>query len=262
MNEQVFSVFILGTLLLTVLTISLGLFLLAHKRRQEQNKIEKQQLEFNYQNDLLQTRLEEQEKSMTLISEEIHDNIGQVLGLTKMNLYNVISYVEKDEGKAFGKIVEDLLTQAINDLRHISHSLNSDLLHERGLDSSLEREITYLQESTQIQCSFVVEGSTYPLAKEKNVLVFRIVQESLQNILKHADASHLALSLSYSPETLTIKISDDGKGFDTEAAKESNSLGLRNIRNRAKLLRADLQIDSHHGLGTTLVLKIPCNFSV
>ena len=260
MNEhQIFFAFILGTLLLTVFTISLGLFLIEHKRKQKENKLEKQQLEFNYKNDLLKTRLEEQEKSMTLISEEIHDNISQVLGLSKMYLHNIMTHVETSEGRAFGAMSEKLLSQAIDDLRHISHSLNSELLQEMGLHNSLEREITFLQETTPIYCSFNISGETFKFEKEKNVIIHRIVQEALQNAVKHSGASRLNLFMQYHSLSLTITIQDDGKGFDITLARESNSLGLRNIQNRADLLRAELLIETEPEAGTKISVTIPYN---
>jgi signal transduction histidine kinase len=239
--------------------LSLGLFLIEHKRKQKKNRLEKQQLEFDYKNDLLRTRLEEQDKSMTLISEEIHDNIGQVLGLAKMYLHNLISHVHTKEGRSYGAMAEDLLSTALNDLRHISHSLNSELLQKSGLDNSLEREVTFLQETTEICCSFNVTGLPYKLEKEKNVLIFRVVQETLQNAVKHSEAKNLELLLHYGAEDLTITVKDDGKGFDIDSARENNSLGLRNIHNRADLLRARLKIETHPGSGTTLVLSVPNN---
>ena len=258
MNEhQIFFAFILGTLLLTILTLSLGLFLFEHKKRQRANNARQMQLELNYRNELLKTRLEEQEKSMTLISEEIHDNIGQVLGLTKMYLHNALPYLKDAEAQNYGRMAEELITSAIGDLRNISHSLNSELLQRMGLVNALEREITFLQETTNMNCSFTVTGGRFDLAKERNVLLYRIVQEALQNAVKHSSARSLQLTLSYSQDELLICVIDDGKGFNVPEAWESNSLGLRSILNRANLLRAKLAIESTPEAGTTLTLSVP-----
>lgn len=260
MNEQqIFFAFLLGTLLLTIFTISLGIFLIEHKRKQKENQLEKQKLEYDYKNALLKTRLEEQEKSMTLISEEIHDNIGQVLGLSKMYLHNVLTHVHTEDGKNFGSMAEQLLAQAIKELRHISHSLNSELLEKTGLDNSIEREITFLQETTSIYCSFQSSGTPYKFGREKNVIIFRIAQEALQNAVKHSEAGRIGLSLDYQPNRLVMIIQDDGRGFDIAAAEGNNSLGLRNIRTRSALLHADIDIRTTPRKGTTIELSIPFN---
>ena len=260
MNEQqIFLAFVLGTTLLTALTLSLGLFLFAHKKKQARNQLEKQQLEFAYQTELLRARLEEQEKSMTLLSEEIHDNIGQVLGLAKMYLYRITGLVQDPETAGYGNVAMELLSNAINDLRHISHSLNGELLSRSGLENALEREITYLQETTEMRCLFSIEGNPFDLRKERNILVFRIVQEALQNAVKHSGARTITLMLDYLQEELSIEITDDGRGFEVSKAQESNSLGIRNIQNRANLLNAGLSLRSEAGQGTRLELRIPRN---
>lgn len=119
-EKWLFLLFILGTILLTIFAISIAVLLFIHKQRQVRHKT-----------DLLKTRLEEQEQSMTLISEEIHDNVGQVLGLARMYIHNLSRQVTTPEGEALSTKINDLMTKAIADLRHISHSLNSDLL-EKG----------------------------------------------------------------------------------------------------------------------------------
>jgi two-component system NarL family sensor kinase len=245
-EHNLFILFSLGTILLTIFAISITVLLLIHKRRQVRHK-----------NELLNIRLQEQEQSMLLISEEIHDSVGQVLSLAKMSLHNIAKHIHDDAGHMLVKRTNELLSTAISDLRHISHSLNSDLIQQKGLSGALEGEIIHLEETTNIFCSFEETGCSFELSKEQNVLAFRIIQEALQNVIKHAEATHLLLSIMYGENTVDISIEDNGKGFDPESSKKNNSIGLRNIRNRAKLLRADLKINSAEGKGTTMKIRIP-----
>jgi two-component system, NarL family, sensor kinase len=252
-EDQIFILFILGTLLLTIFTISLGAFLVVHKRRQHKNKLEKQQLE----TELIKTRLEEQEKSLKLLSEEIHDNVVQVLGLSKMYLHNVSRFLQEEEGSKFLGEARDLLSKAITELRDISHSINSDLLYETGLAASMERELNYLQDTTTLRCTLDIEGKPFLLEKEKNLLIFRMVQESIQNAVKHSGATSLSLFMKYSEELLEIIVEDNGSGFDLASARERNTLGLRNIHNRTQILRGNLHINSEINKGTKVHLKVP-----
>lgn len=245
-EKWLFLLFILGTILLTIFAISIAVLLFIHKQRQVRHKT-----------DLLKTRLEEQEQSMTLISEEIHDNVGQVLGLARMYIHNLSRQVTTPEGEALSGKINDLMTKAITDLRHISHSLNSDLLEKVGLAESMEREVYYLHETSDINSDFHKAGEVFLLNREQNLLVFRIVQETLQNIVKHAGATRVSLGLEYTTEAMVITIEDNGKGFDTEEAENSHSLGFRNMKNRAKLLKAQLDITSEAGKGSLLKLNIP-----
>lgn len=126
-----------------------------------------------------------------------------------------------------------------------------------GLAESLEREVYYLHETSDINSDFHTEGEIFLLNREQNLLVFRIVQETLQNIVKHAEATRVSLTLEYTLESLIITIEDNGRGFDTEEADKSHSLGFRNMKNRAKLLKAQLDITSEAGKGSLLKLNIP-----
>lgn len=258
MTEQyIIVVYFIGTILLTIFAISLVVLLVIQKQRQAKSKMEKQALEFKHQTDLLTTRLEVQEQSMTLISEEIHDNVGQLLGLTKMYLFRLSDHLADDTGRGLLDDSKELVSKAIGDLRHISHSLNSELLQEIGLIPSLEREMEFMRSNSDMDCRFQVMGKVVPLSREQNLLLFRIVQEVMQNVQKHAQANKLELTLFFGDEELLMDITDNGVGFDPAAVIRNESLGMRNIRNRAKLLGAELEITSSPGNGTMVHLCIP-----
>lgn len=257
MNEKyLLTLYLIGTLVLTLFAVSLVVFLVVHKQRQAKYKLEKQELEFRHEKDMLQLRLDVKEQSMTLISEEIHDNVGQLLSLTRMYVASLGAYVTDPLGKDMVSKSTNLVAKAIEDLRHISHSLNSDLIQRVGLVPFLEREVEYLGDSSTVKCSLTVTGVPRELEREQNLLIFRIVQESIQNVIKHAEAEHLDVRLDFEPEKLAITIHDDGKGFDLEKARKSESLGLRNIYNRANLLRGTIHIESAPGTGSTIYLVI------
>ena len=259
MNEHLFSLYLFGSLLLGLFAITLTVFLIIQKQRQTKNKLEKQRLRFEHQSELLNTRLEVQEQSMTLLSEELHDNIGQLLGLTKMYISSFKKKLEAPEDVAMVKRTEDLVSKIIGDVRHISHSLNSDLIRKEGLVQMLERDIDHIRDSSGLSCSLQVDGSPYSFTPEQDLLLYRIIQESLQNVLKHADATELSVTALYTSKELSIKITDNGKGFDTAEAEKSQSLGMRNIANRAALLKASLHITSQPGAGSTIEITIPAN---
>lgn len=257
MTEYLFPLYVLGSLLLTLFAITLSVVLVIQKQRQKRNLLEKQMMEQQHQQELLSTRLNVQEQSMTLVSEEIHDHIGQLLALTKMRLTSAIVKTANEESKELIVRSRELLEQIINDLRHITHSLNSDLIHKMGLIQLLQRDIEYLNDSTNLDCSLNLKGEHNSFTPEQNLLIYRIIQETIQNILKHAEASLLTIDLIFDTATTQVIISDNGVGFNVEAAKENNSLGLRNIFNRAKILNADLEIKSD-STGSILEMRIPC----
>ena len=257
MDEYLFPLYLFGSLLLSLFAITLTVFLIMHRQRQTKNAIEKQRLKFEHQSELLNTRLEVQEQSMTLLSEELHDHIGQLLGLTKMYLLSFKQKLEAPEDLVMFKRTQDLLSKAINDVRHISHSLNSDLIRKEGLAQMLERDLDHIRDSAGLACSLEVDGTPYAFTPEQDLLIYRILQESLQNVLKHAEATQLTVTASYQPQELRIRIADNGKGFNTSETEKSKSLGLRNIKSRAALLKAQLNVTSRPGEGSDIVLVIP-----
>jgi signal transduction histidine kinase len=256
-NEKyLLTLYLIGTMTLTLFAISLVVFLVVHKQRQSKFRLEKQELQFRYEKDMLQLRLDVKEQSMTLISEEIHDNVGQLLSLTRMYVASLGAYVTDPQGKDMVVKSTNLVAKAIEDLRHISHSLNSDLIQRMGLVTFLEREMEYLGDSATVKCTLTVTGTPRELEREQNLLISRIVQESIQNVVKHAEATRLDVTLAFDPAQLAITIKDDGKGFDLEQARKSESLGLRNIYNRAHLLRGTIDIQSAPGAGSSIHLVI------
>ncbi|HTN46321.1 MAG TPA: ATP-binding protein [Flavipsychrobacter sp.] len=256
MNEYLLPLFIFGSIVLMLFAISLTALLMMQRRRQINHILEKENLEIAHKNELLTTRLEVQERSMTLISEEIHDNVGQLLTLSRTYLSMLKQQGNEQTNTNLVNRTFELVTNAITDLRHISHGLNGKLISETGLVQFLEKDVEHIAATPGLSCSLNVEGNYYSLSHEQNLLVYRITQESIQNVLKHAQADKLGIILTYQEDRLEVKITDNGKGFETEGLNYE-SLGLRNMFLRAKLLNGDLKIVSSLGSGTQILLYIP-----
>lgn len=234
------------------------LLLLRTKRRQQQHILEKARLQHRFQHELLQSRLEVQEQSFKNVSEEIHDNVGQVLTLVKMHLYKI---GQKAEGPLQADVsrTNELLSKAINDLRTISHTLNNTFVSKAGLLESLEKELDYIGSAKGVVCRLDVAGEPYPLGGEQELMVFRIVQEALGNALKHGAPAEITIHCHFLPDALKIRIGDDGCGFEP-AGIASSGIGLDNMQERARLLQGSLQIRSAPGKGTDVELSIKTNY--
>lgn len=249
-------VFILGSLLLTLFAFFLILYVVLQKRREYRFILDKQQMEHRYANELLQSRIEVQEEALRHFSEEIHDNVGQVLSLTKMQLHGIAEKATDMTIRRNAQQGTELLTRAITDLRNISHTANGGLILNIGLLESIKKEVNYISSAKNISCNFKVEGEPFPLGSEKELLVFRIIQESLANAIKHGMPEQLELTLKYRPGSFHVTVSDNGMGFDVSAVN-GGGLGLSNIKLRAGLLEGDLNILSARETGTTVSLDMP-----
>jgi signal transduction histidine kinase len=218
-----------------------------------------EKLKSDFEKNLLRTRLEIQEQTFQVISREIHDNITLSLTLAKLNLNTFdFRHNEKSVYKINSSI--DLVSKAISDLTDISKSINSDIIVNQGLITALEQEIGKLKKLNSFNITYIISGEPVYMDAQRELFIFRIVQEAFNNILKHAQPKTVRLKLYYGSKQLKVTVSDDGKGFTFENAdsvKHICSSGLRNIHKRAELLNGKCFIKSSPDLGTTINVLIP-----
>ena len=222
-------------------------------RTQQNNLILKQNL---LQQQLLETRLEIQEATFNAISTEIHDNVGQVLSLAKVQI-NIIQ--ESDTlNKDILDHVKENITTALSDLRDIAGSLNSERIRYSSIHVTLQKEIDRINKTGIIRASMVSGGLEKEMNEQKKLVLLRIVQECLQNCIKHAQASAVSVSLQHEKDCLCVTVRDDGKGFDiNDDGFRGKGMGLLNIRTRSALTGGSSTIESVIGRGTTIQITIP-----
>jgi len=254
-EENLTTMILLGTI---VLVAFVGfVVLLAYLFTTRKNKLlqEKQLMKTQFEQELLQTQLEIQEQTLKTISEEIHDNVGQVLSLAKLNL----NTFENNPGKKL-QATKDLVSKAINDLRDLSRSLHGDKITETGLQEAVSNELKILQNTGQYDTSLQLNGDPYKLEPQKEMVLFRIVQEALHNSVKHAKATAMEVQLNYSPAVFSLTIRDDGKGFDSKTLTATNTgIGLKSMKNRAAMIGGSFSIQSDENKGTCISVDLPTN---
>lgn len=258
MNDKyILVVFIAGTFMLLVFAIMMVVFLVVHKQRQNHSKLERQKLAFSYDSALLHSKIEVQEQALGFVSQEIHDNIGQVLSFSCMQLSHLKNAVVDENNRIILSENLDRIRNSIKELRLLSHSLNSTLIEKRDLEEAIESELSRVRAFSTIHCNLVIEGESEELPPEHRLLCFRIFQEALQNVVKHSGASNTTVTINYLPEMLELCIRDDGKGMDTNLLKDSVTMGMTNMHQRASLLNGALHLASSPNNGTSVLLTIP-----
>ncbi len=250
----VFIVFSVLLILLLVIFISIIIYRYQHKQNTYFKEIES--LKVSYENTLLQSQLEIQEQTFQNISREIHDSIGQKLTLAKLHL-NTLDITDKSKTKDQVSDSVIMIGEAINDLSDLSRSMSSEIILSNGLIRALEFEVNQLKKSGLYKIAIDISGSPVFMESSKELLLFRIVQEAINNIIKHAEANVINLHLHYNATMLTMEITDNGKGFCVHDT--TFGTGLQNIRKRAALLKGSLTINSLDGNGTQLRVEIPLN---
>jgi two-component system NarL family sensor kinase len=253
-RKEIVITIIVASLLVVILCVFILLFFLLFTRKKRRMQREKEILKSGYERALLQSQLEIQEQTFNSISQEIHDNVGQVLSLAKVQ----VSIIEQGQpGLSALKEVKESITIALNDLRDIARSLNGQRILQMGLKQAVEKELERINNAGILKARLVVTGNVRKVHSQKKLILFRIVQECIQNIIKHADATQMEVFFDYRESHLRIKIKDNGKGFDMDEHLHSGGLGLQNITERASVLGGATTIRSTDGEGTIIELNIP-----
>jgi two-component system, NarL family, sensor kinase len=257
-KEEIFITVIAGTITFLILAIFIIVFVLLHKKRQRKNKMEKAQLRSRFDQELLRTQLEIQEQTLRNISQEIHDNIGQMLSLAKLNLA-----LAEENGDARISNSHQLVSKAIQDLRDLSKSLHTDYIAEMGLQRAIEREVEMISKTGIIVAKLEVKGQPRRLDSQKELILFRIVQESVTNVIKHAAASAITITVDYSLPYFLLNVHDNGKGIEAVDNKDPHpdGIGVRSMQHRAQLIGGIFELHSVPGNGTTITIQLPNHFS-
>ena len=261
MSEEV-----IGTISIIIcITILLGFVLFIvrivslHQKSRDKFLLDLEEMKNNFRNEILQSELEMQEHTFEEISMEIHDNISQILLVSKLNL-TMIEEAAPEVNEKIQYAVE-LLSRAMKDLRHLSRRLDSDIIRQEGLYKAVGEYIDQLRKSVTKEIIFKTQGMPDHLTLEKELILFRILQEAINNILKHAEASRITVDLNFSDEQLQLEISDNGRGFNLAevSGRRETGAGLKNIQKRIRMISGQFSMESEPGKGTRIDILLPTN---
>lgn len=217
------------------------------------------QKDIDFQKTLNQTILETQEQILNNISQDLHDDVGQQLTYINFQLENL-----KLDNNNF-KPALDPLSESVGNLAHsirnVSHSLSNQLLVQQDIFKAIANEVKRLQKNSKIRFILTIDNSSVKdYSTNEKIVIYRIFQEIINNCLKHAKASEIAITINSNPN-FTMTVSDNGKGFDCIKAKENpKTLGIYNMNARAAIINHQLLIQSKIGEGTTVQLSEKINY--
>lgn len=222
---------------------------------------EKQQLEHAYQQEILRSQIEIQQQTLQAVSQEIHDNIGQLLSIVKMQL-NIIeeSPVSNPHQTQIIK-TNELVSRVIEDLRSLAKGVNPDFVQTYGLAECVRFELERLQNTGLFKTELQITGIPHKLNLAREFIVYRVIQESLNNIIKHAGATAVCIHFNYSDKTLQCVVNDNGRGFDLDETLKANAStsgsGLRNMQQRVKMINGIMDISGKLNEGACIKITIP-----
>ncbi|MEL7148154.1 MAG: ATP-binding protein [Bacteroidota bacterium] len=253
-DQEIIIAIFSGSALLLLMAGIVVLSALNYRKKQRLHKYQILRVKEAHEKEMLKASVEVREQTLQNIAEEIHDNVGQVLSLVKLNL-NMAN--QKSESALVKTKLADsigLTTKAINDLRDLSHTMNAEYLKNQSLTDLCTMELKQLEKVGGFTTELELLGNQRALNPDDRIIIYRIIQEIIQNIIKHAEAKKVTLKLHYETNFIFIAIKDDGKGFDTDV--KSKGSGLQNLKHRCKLIHAALSINSQPNSGTEIQLKL------
>ena len=238
----------------------LGLLLAYSYYRRFKLKKEKQlQAEIMHQQDIA-TRgiLQAEENERERIARELHDGVGQMMSAAKMNLSAMehdLAFTNENQKNAFDRIV-NLVDEGCKEVRTVSHQMMPNALLKKGLASAI-REFIDKIDNRILKVDLYSEGLNERIDTNTETVLYRVVQECVNNVIKHSGANHLDISLIKDTDGISVTVEDNGKGFDTTQKANFDGIGLKNIRTRIEYLKGTVDFDSTPGNGTLVAIHVP-----
>ena len=256
--SEVVVILIISTAIILLLGGILLTGLLIQQKRKHRHQQQLLEINNRYEKSLLESRLKIQEETSRAISENLHDHIGSNISTAMLLLYKDEQMI-KEEEDANRKEALSMLSVIVDDLKDISRSLNSGYLEEIGLNEAVRHRMALLERLKKYEIDLHLEDLPSRLDRQKQLFLFYIFQEAINNINKHARAKKITVRLDYDKDKMVMQIRDDGAGIARVQHGEINEKGsgLINMKNHAAIMGAVLDIQSEKDRGTAIVVAIP-----
>ncbi len=246
---------------ITLLIIISSLVVIIYMRF-NRNKL-KQELQFqeklNEQQDKAgRAIIEAEERERRRIAVDLHDGLGQMLSATKMNLSSIsdtLDFKTTDDKNIFDKTLT-LVDETCKEARNISHSMMPNALLKSGLALAVKEFLDKI-DSNKLKIHLTTHGINERLDEKIETVLYRVIQETVNNVIKHSEANQLEIQLIKDNQEISVTIEDNGKGFDTKDLTKFEGIGLKNMMNRVQFLKGNIDFDSTLGKGTFINISIP-----
>ncbi|MEL6588759.1 MAG: sensor histidine kinase [Bacteroidota bacterium] len=259
---SVSQIFIISALLMLMLAGVIVFFVLVYQKKMIRQEIAIERMKTEHQRSLLNAAIETQEKERQRIAKDLHDEVGAMLSVIKMGIAQYERKSKEDPvARELAQETKSQVTETIENVRRISKDLMPVALMKMGLGFALQAMFDKLQHLEGVEVHYQQAGEAVRLKSSTALGLYRVIQESLNNCLKHAQASLITCDLRYEPEQLTLHFRDNGKGFDLQALLHSTDstkgLGLKSIESRVNILGGHLVHESAPGRGTSIHISLP-----
>ncbi|GAA4974255.1 sensor histidine kinase [Algibacter aquimarinus] len=243
-------------MVLIIVTSLVVVFFIVFQKRKNKLLLDRVKEQQAFEKEITKAQTETQEQTLKNIGWELHDNVGQLLSFASMQLSILKMQVTDDEVKDKFKDTSEALSNSLKEVRALSRTLNNDVILNIGFEKSVTNELDRLKKMKFTSAELKITGEKVDFKDRKHeIIIFRILQEFLSNTVKYSEAKNISITLNYKPENLIIIATDDGKGFDINEIEQGS--GLINMKSRAALINARLELNSKPNEGVQLVLDYP-----
>ena len=255
-ENKIIPIILLAILLLLLMSVTLVLFFRFARKKIIEKELEKTTLKLENQKKIFQATIETQERERKRIAQDLHDAISAKLNVVSLHVNMLLdtSLDTEEEKDALGKVLS-ITTNVLDSSRQIAHNLLPPILNKFGLVAALEELLNEFESTKAVQISRDINYDNR-LSKNEELHLFRIIQELLNNSIKHGNATKLVLKITETKTELQIQYSDNGIGFNVKNALNKNGLGLKNIKSRVAILNGNLVVESRKGKGATFNIHI------
>ena len=255
-QKEIQILVLIVTIIVIVLAATLVVFLMYFQKKKTTYILKQRETQQQFEEEITKSKLEIQEQALQNISWEIHDNVGQLLSVAKMQL-NMLQLNVPETQQSKIQETGDIVSKSLQELRGLAKSLNPDTIKNKGLIESISLEIDRFNRLKFINATLKTLGEPFNLSDEKEVILFRILQEFSNNTLKYSKAKNLTISINYTNNQLELFAEDDGVGFDLNDTSKQKGIGLLNMKSRVKLIGGEIELKSSEENGTKLYISCP-----
>lgn len=254
-DQHMELVYFIGTFGMLLLAGAIFFFFITYQKRLLKKEVELNRVKAVRQEEILRNTVMAQEKERQRIARDLHDEVGAMLSVIKLNVARIEKSTMQVKEKVLAAETKTYVDETITQVRRISRALLPPSLERLGLYFALEELANWVNKSDQLSIICTKTGSQFRFESSSELAIFRVVQEILNNAIKHAEAAAIWLNVRFSDDKVMVLVKDNGIGFNLDE-KLSTGLGLKNLESRTKVAGAVLKMKSIPGSGTKALLVL------
>lgn len=250
-------IFSIATVGMLVLSGAIILFVVFYQKKMIQEKLKRQALELSYQQKMMEAALESQENERRRVAADLHDSIGAMLSTVRVGITTIAKQMAEPQSL---DVPKQMLDDTIASVRRISRDLMPSTLDKFGFSHAVKEMCERFQATALMPIQWHEHGDIKPMSKSRELILYRIVQELINNALKHSQATEINVN-AWDENEIVLSVEDNGIGFNPDEFKtpsmNGRGLGLFNIENRARVLGARIEFEKNRKKGSKTILRVP-----